>query len=180
MSLTLVLGCMYSGKSTELMRQIKREKIISDKYLIISSKLDTRYGINKIISHDHESFPCISVSNLSEISDSEIKNNDKIFIEEGHFFDDLVEYVSKWVDEYKKEVIVFGLSGDFERKPFKNISELISMADSVKMLKSLCSICNDGTEAIFSKRLSVSKEKIEVGSHDVYIPVCRECYLKPK
>lgn len=178
MSLHIIFGPMYSGKSTELIRRVKRDKIINVNILIINSSLDTRYGKDHIVTHDNDKIECIQVDNLSDISSSLIRDVQKIYIEESHFFNDLVEYVKYWTDKCEKDVIVFGLNGDASRKPFKNMSDLIPLADEIHFLKSYCEICKDSTEAIFSKKISlIDCEQIDVGGHDKYIPVCRKHYL---
>jgi thymidine kinase len=100
-----------------------------------------------------------------------------ILINEGQFFPDLYDFVNELLKADKK-VYVCGLDGDFERKKFGNILDLIPLCDKVRKLTSLCSICKDGTPAIFSMRLTEEKEQTIVGS-DNYIPVCRKCYKSP-
>lgn len=181
MSLHLVIGPMFSGKSTEMIRQIRRKKVIveSDKILVINSNLDKRYSKESyIVNHDKEKEPCICVGELREINEELISKAETIFIEEGQFFLDLYDLVKHWVDNLEKEVIVFGLDGDFKRKPFEQILSLIPLCDTVKRLTSLCHYCHDGTTAIFSLRTSKDKSKISVGSADSYLPVCRKCYIK--
>lgn len=180
MSLHLFIGPMFSGKSTEMIRQIRRERIISPKLLVVSSKLDTRYSAEDyVINHDLDREPCLSVMKLAEITDEQIKGADTIFLEEAQFFEDLLEMVRQWVDKEKKKVIVFGLDGDSERRPFGQVLQLIPLCDSVTRLTSLCEICKDGTPGLFSKRLVADRTTIHVGSHEVYIPVCRKCFLDP-
>jgi thymidine kinase len=97
-----------------------------------------------------------------------------ILINEGQFFPDLEEFVKKILLNDKK-VYICGLDGDFERKKFGQILDLIPLCDKVTKLTSLCSICKNGTPGIFSKRITSEKEQTVVGS-DNYIPVCRKCY----
>ena len=97
--------------------------------------------------------------------------------EEAQFFKDLYEFVKELVDEYNKNVIVVGLDGDSDRKNFGDIHKLLPICDDIVKLKAYCSICRNGVRAIFSKRISDSKEKILVGSERDYIAVCRKCYL---
>jgi thymidine kinase len=101
---------------------------------------------------------------------------DVILINEGQFFSDLYETVQDMLN-YEKKVYVCGLDGDFERKKFGSILDLIPFCDKITKLTSLCSICRDGTAAIFSMRLTDEKEQTVVGSTN-YIPVCRKCYNK--
>ena len=101
-------------------------------------------------------------------------NSDVILINEGQFFEDLCEVVTQMLD-LKKRVYICGLDGDFERKKFGQILDLIPMCDKVTKLTSLCSLCKNGTKGIFSMRLTNEKTQTLVGS-DNYIPVCRNCY----
>jgi thymidine kinase len=101
---------------------------------------------------------------------------DTVFIDEAQFFVDLYEFVKIAVEEHHKNVVVIGLDGDSNREHFGQIHKLIPLCDDVVKLKALCSKCKDGTPGIFSKKLSNSSTKIEVGS-SCYIAVCRKCYL---
>ena len=180
MSLQLIIGCMYSGKSSELIRQTKRLQTIHKSYIIYNSHFDKRYGSNNICTHDQFSIQCqVSENLLPEISTQGFINSVYIFIEEAQFFTDLYEFVKLSVDTYNKHVIVFGLDGDSDRNNFGQIHQLIPLADDITKLKALCNICNDGTLGIFSKKINTQIDaQIDVGSINKYIAVCRKCYLK--
>jgi thymidine kinase len=105
-----------------------------------------------------------------------LRKSDVILINEGQFFPDLYEVVVDML-KYNKKIYISGLDGDFERKKFGSILDLIPLCDNVKKLKSLCSLCKNGTPGIFSMRLTQEKEQTVVGSSN-YIPVCRNCYEK--
>jgi thymidine kinase len=107
-----------------------------------------------------------------------IQQYDSFFIDEGQFFSDLYDCVLKLVDVHHKHVVVSGLDGDSLRNPFGEILFLIPYADKVKKLSSLCKLCNDGTVAIFTKRLIPHNEQIQVGGSEIYIPLCRKHYLE--
>jgi thymidine kinase len=116
-----------------------------------------------------------SNSILQRMDDSlKLINADVIIINEGQFFDDLLPAVEHMLQDNKK-IYVGGLDGDFERKKFGQILDLIPLCDKVTKMTSLCGICKNGTPGIFSKRISLEKEQTVVGS-DNYIPVCRPCY----
>ena len=175
MSLDLYIGCMYSGKTSRLIAEYRKWRKINKQILCINYEKDTRYSEEaKIVSHDKEEMGKDSVQMavdcLREVKD--VHKYDIIMINEGQFFVDLIEYCRKWCDEYNKHVIVCGLDGDFQREPIGDINKLISIADNITKLKALCEICNDGTEGIFSKRLSKNTKKIEIGTG--YIAVCRK------
>lgn len=176
--ISLYLGCMYSGKTSELIRECRRCLTIDKKILAINYALDNRYfGDNFIASHNLEKIACIKVDKLADITDNDINNVEYIFIDEAQFFPDLKQYVLKWCEEYNKNIIIIGLSGDFMRKPFGQILELIPICDKIVKLNALCSFCKNGTEALFTHRLSGGNEQVVIGNNN-YVPVCRKHYLE--
>lgn len=182
--LEIIMGCMYSGKSTEVIRRIKRLKTLKKNVMVINNSLDTRYTNGEmgfIATHNKECEPCISADKLLNlIKTQSYRDADVIIVEEAQFFNDLYDFVVESVDTYSKHVIVSGLDGDSERKPFGDILRLIPHAEKVSKLSALCLECNDGTEAFFSKRLIYEdmSSQISVGSNDKYIAVCRKHFLK--
>lgn len=178
--LELIIGPMYSGKSTELLKNINVYKFLEKKMIAINHKINNRYGTIGISTHNNEIYDnCIIVDKLSDFEKNEqFKDTEIIIIEELQFFEDAFETITKWCDIYHKKVIAAGLDGDFERKPFGDVLKLIPHANSLKKLNALCSKCKNGTEACFSKRITESKDKTLVGSIDVYIAVCRKHYLE--
>lgn len=185
--LELILGPMFSGKTSQLTELYKQCNFCSIRVIVINHTIDNRYTdeTNVMVTHDKLKVPCIKTSLLSDIwyereneySDV-IHNSEVILINEGQFFEDLYEVVYDMVQN-KKVVYVCGLDGDFERKKFGKILDLIPICDKVTKLTSLCSLCKNGTKGIFSLRLTNEHEQIKVGSDD-YIPVCRSCYDKNK
>ena len=175
MSLKLILGCMYSGKTTEIIRIVNSLKHINEIPIIIKPKIDDRYSVDKISTHNKQEYNCLTLNSLEDLVNI---NENYIIIEEAQFFTNLYEFVKKIVDEYNKNVIVVGLDGDSDRKNFGDIHKLLPICDDIVKLKAYCSICKDGTIGIFSKRISDKKNQILVGSDGDYIAVCRKCYLK--
>ena len=175
MSLKLILGCMYSGKTTEIIRIVNSLKHINETPIIIKPKIDDRYSIDKISTHNKQEYNCLTLNSLDDFVNI---NENYIIIEEAQFFTNLYDFVLKQVDEYNKNVIVVGLDGDSDRKNFGDIHKLLPLCDDIVKLKAYCSICKDGTIGIFSKRISDKKNQILVGSDGDYIAVCRKCYLK--
>ncbi len=175
--LTVILGCMFAQKTTELLRHIRRSRSIGFNVLVINYKHDVRYGTDVIASHDRDTVPARAIESLAEIGD--ISGYDVIVIDEGQFYPDLVAKVTEWVDiNDKLQVIVSGLDGDAQRRPFGQILELIPHAESVIRLSSYCAVCRDGTSAHFSKKIAGSSDTVEIGSGDKYIPVCRRHWLQ--
>jgi thymidine kinase len=172
--LELYIGPMFSGKTTELIRQIRLLKIINKKILIVKPIIDNRYDENKIVSHNMDGENCIIVNKLNEISNDTIKLNDVIIIDEGHFFDDLKENISYWLNNNNIHIIIGGLDGDYKMNKIGQILELIPIADKCIKLNSICLLCNDGTKAPFTLRKIKSSEQICIGGNDIYISVCRK------
>ena len=177
-NIKIVLGCMFSGKTTDVIMECKKWFSINKNALCINYMDDVRYGTDdNLYSHDKEKIKCIKVFKLKEVSDEIIKASDIILINEGQFFEDLIEYTVEWCEKYGKNIIVSGLDGDYLRKPFGKILDLIPYCNSVIKLKAFCSICKDGTHAHFTARLSNEKDQIIIGTSN-YIAVCRKHYLE--
>ena len=188
--LEIILGSMYSSKSTRLVEIYKQCKFCNIPVSIINHTIDKRYHDTMLSTHDKVMAPCLQANKLSDIwtnsgfiesgnqsdkyANKLLRSSDVILINEGQFFPDLYEVVVDMLDNNKK-VYVCGLDGDFERKKFGTILDLIPLCDKVNKLTSLCSLCRDGTPGIFSMRLTTETEQTVVGS-DNYIPVCRKCY----
>jgi thymidine kinase len=180
--LEIIMGCMASGKSTEVVRKYRRylQTYTASQIALISHSTDTRYGDQVIATHDQTKIPCLCVSCLNDIMEDKnkkISDWEVIIIEEAQFFPDLKIFVKNAVDKYHKKVIVVGLDGDFERKPFGDILELIPMADEYRKMKAICYYCKDETEAIFTKRVTDSNQQKLVGTLNEYKPVCRYHFL---
>jgi len=176
MSLELILGPMFAGKSSAILQIVNRHKSIGHRVMIISHSIDARYSKNNfIVNHDGSKIPCYKTNNLEKyILTEEFAECQIIIIEEGQFFKDLYNFVSKAVDTYKKNVIVVGLDGDADRKPFGQILELIPICDTVEKLTALCATCADGTPALFTYCKKEKNEQVCVGGSDMYMPLCRK------
>ena len=171
--LELFIGPMFSGKTSRLVDIYKQCQFCNIPVSVVNHSIDTRYHDTMLSTHDKVMIPCIKTNCITDILDV-LTNSQVIIINEGQFFDDLYTTVVSLLSQGKK-IYVGGLDGDFERKKFGQILDLIPMCDKVTKLTSLCSICKNGTPGIFSKRLTMETEQTIVGS-DIYIPVCRTCY----
>ena len=174
--LEIILGPMFSGKTTKILDIYKQCKFCNIPVSIINHSSDTRYHDTMISSHDQLFAPCFQTVLLNDLwkTNVAIRSSDVILINEGQFFGDLYNVVNDML-KHKKKVYICGLDGDFERKKFGQILDLIPMCDKVTKLTSLCSKCKDGTTAIFSTRLTCETDQTVVGSSN-YIPTCRKCY----
>lgn len=183
MSLELILGPMFSGKTTRLMQMYHIHSFIHpDQIAVVNYWEDQRYTNNEVesipslYSHNQTKIPCCSLQNLKQLqNDPSYYLYRVILINEAQFFDDLKEFVIDAVEIHHKKVILFGLDGDYMRRPFTNLLELIPYCDSVEKLKALCCRCRDGTEASFTHRLVDSTELKLMGASDKYESLCRKC-----
>jgi thymidine kinase len=114
------------------------------------------------------------------VNDSDFMGSKIILIDEAQFFPDLLEFVLLAVETFKKEVILFGLDGDADRKPFGQLLECIPLADEVIKLKAFCKLCGDGTEALFTFCQKEKTTQICVGGPETYMPLCRKHYCEMK
>ena len=174
----LILGCMYSGKTTEMVRKINMYKTLNKPMVIYTHAMDTRYAESgKISTHDNTILQAIPKTHLSDIFETlSYQTAEMIFIEEAQFFPDLFDTVVRAANEHNKTLIISGLDGDYLLQPFEQIIRLIPHAESVIKLNALCRKCGDGTPASFSKRIVSSVERQLVGSNGIYEAVCRKHY----
>lgn len=169
----VIAGSMFSGKTEELIRRLKRAKIARQKVEIFKPVIDIRYSVNEVVSHDENSIQSTPVENSSNILLLS-GNVDVIGIDEAQFFDKgLVEVVIKLAN-LGIRVIVAGLDMDFKGKPFGPIPELMAIADHVDKVHAICVKC--GNIAQFSHRLSKKEQIVLLGEKDVYEPLCRSCF----
>lgn len=178
MSLEVVVGPMFSGKTSYVYSIVKRYRSVGVSVVVIKPTSDNRYSIlPEIVTHDGVRFECILTNkNLMEL-DHEFTKARVIIIEEAQFFDDLELFVRCMVENFHKDMIIVGLDGDYNRKPFGQILQCIPLADKVTKLSALCSRCCDGTPALFSHRKVDEGGQVLVGGADKYEPLCRACYL---
>lgn len=181
-SLELIIGPMYAGKSTELIKKIKIYEILEKNILIVNHTINDRYGSKGISTHDKVT--CENSINIKSLNELE-KNYNELFIkseiiiiEELQFFNDAFVKITEWLDKYDKKIIAAGLISDFARKPFGDVLSLIPHAEDIIKLTALCKKCKDGTKACFTKRTINNDNKIIVGSCECYEAVCRKHYLE--
>lgn len=172
--LELCIGPMFAGKTTHLLQIIEQLKANEIEFVVIKPIIDKRYSDSEIVSHDKISYPCISVHNLCDVSDNDIRQH--ILIEEGQFFMDLHDMTQQWLEQ-GKNIYIAGLNGDSNMKPFGDICKLIPFADKIIHKHA---ICECGEPASFTSRLSSNsnrnKMQILIGGNDVYKPTCRACH----
>jgi len=176
--LDIIIGPMFAGKSTELIKRIRQLAVLNKKYISIKPIIDKRYSEKQIVSHNNDRILCSSFDTINEfMTQINVNNYDTIFIEEAQFFPDLKDGILILVENCNCNVVIVGLDGDSNRNKFGQILDLIPYCDTCTKISALCKKCNDGTPAIFSHRNNNSKKQIEVGVAD-YDALCRKHYLE--
>lgn len=174
--LKIYTGPMYAGKSTVVTNIYKQAVANNIKIVVLTHKSETRYSVDQLSTHNKQHIPCYKYSKISEfIADKcdEIRLADIILIDEAQFFEDLLEVV-QLVDLFKKRVYVFGLVGDFKRKKFGHIADLLVHCDDIENLSDKCHLCTN--RSVFSSRTIKNDSQILIGSIESYQSLCRECY----
>ena len=170
----LILGPMFSGKSTRLIGLIRKYTYKAKKTIMIKFFADKRYTEkSEVVTHDLLKYDSIDCKNLGDHFEK-IKNYDVIGIDEGQFFPDLVEICEK-LALMKKTVIIAALNGDFRMEPFPVVAKIISKADKIKLLKAYCFNCHK--DAHYTLRIVQSNETVLIGAGEAYKPACRECHI---
>ncbi|MFP3860426.1 MAG: thymidine kinase [Bacteroidales bacterium] len=173
----VITGSMFSGKTEELIRRLRRAKYASLKTEIFKPMIDTRYSEEDVVSHDENAIPSTPVETAGNIL--LLANNvDAIGIDEAQFFDEgLVEVCNKLANSGIR-VIVTGLDMDFQGKPFGPIPKLMATAEQVTKVHAICLRC--GSLAQYSHRKTKSKKLVLLGEEDEYEPLCRACFNKAR
>ncbi|KAL6281913.1 hypothetical protein ACE6H2_012842 [Prunus campanulata] len=175
----VIVGPMFAGKTTTLLRKVQSERGDGRNVAIIKSSKDTRYGLDSIVTHDGVKMPCWALTHLSafkqKLSPDAYDQLDVIGIDEAQFFDDLYDFCSEAADHDGKKVIVAGLDGDYLRRSFGSVLDIIPLADSVTKLTSRCELC--GKRAFFTLRKTEEMQTELIGGAEVYMPVCRQHYV---
>lgn len=175
--LEMIIGPMFSGKTTELINKIREFKENNKKLLILKSKIDDRYTLDKIVSHSFEMEDCVIIAKLEEIEDNIINQYEIVIIDEAQFIPDLKKMITRWVDNYPIHFIIAGLDGDYQRNPIGDILSLISHADIIHKYTSKCNLCKNDTSALFTFRMINLSDTILVGGRESYMPLCRDHYI---
>ena len=170
----LILGPMFSGKSTRLIELMRKYVYKAKKTIMVKYYADQRYSEkSEVVTHDLIKYDSINCKLLRNSFDT-LKQYDVIGIDEGQFFADLVE-VCEELALMGKIVLIAALNGDFRMEPFPVIQRIISKSDKIKLLKAYCFNCHK--DAKFSLRIVQSNEKILIVSGEAYKPACRECHV---
>ncbi|AAM23444.1 thymidine kinase [Caldanaerobacter subterraneus subsp. tengcongensis MB4] len=180
----VIVGPMFSGKSEELIRRIRRAQIAKQKVQVFKPAIDDRYSIDKVVSHNGSSINAISVTKASEILDLLEEDTQVVAIDEIQFFDHSLVDVVREIADMGKRVICAGLDMDFRGEPFGVTPDIMAIAESVDKLTAICVKC--GNPATRTQRLINGKPAkyddpiILVGAHETYEARCRKCHEVPR
>lgn len=179
MSLDIIIGPMFSGKSSRILDIASRYAAIGTEVFIIKHASDRRYAYSEdnIVTHDGRKAVCAEAWDLHQsVLQSRIEDYNVIIVEEAQFFTHLVPFVEYVVDTLHKKLYLVGLDGDSNRRKFGEILDCIPLADRVERITAMCKKCANGTPGIFSHRRSNGNEQVLIGGSDCYETLCRECY----
>jgi thymidine kinase len=169
----VICGSMFSGKTEELIRRLKRAKIARLKVEIFKPKIDVRYDETNVVSHDSNFIHSTPVESASQIL-LMVNDVDVIGIDEAQFFDDQLPSVCQALADRGTRVIVAGLDMDYLGKPFGPLPHLLSIAEYVTKVHAICITC--GNLANYSHRTVSNSSRILLGEQESYVPLCRACY----
>ncbi len=173
----VITGCMFSGKTEELIKRLRRAEIAKQTVKIFKPKIDTRFSNSDIVSHSEQSLPSILIEHIKEVlkysEDAEV-----IGIDEAQFFsEDIVEVCNRLADEGKR-VIVAGLDMDYRGVPFDPMPQLLAVAEYITKSLAICVVC--GNPADRTQRKTASAERVIVGASEIYEARCRKCHYIPE
>ena len=169
----VICGSMFSGKTEELIRRLRRAQIADQKVEIFKPKIDIRYDESNVVSHNMNSIPSTTISNSWELIDL-IKSPEVVGIDEAQFLDDHLPDVCQQLAKNGIRVIVAGLDMDFRGKPFGPIPNLLAVAEYITKVHAICQHC--GNLATHSYRLTSLEETLVLGAKENYEARCRTCF----
>lgn len=171
----MICGSMFSGKTEELIRRMKRAMFARQKVEIFKPAMDTRYSNEDVVSHEGNSIPSTPIDSSASIL-LMAQGNDVIGIDEAQFFDEHIVEICNQLANQGIRVIVAGLDLDFKGEPFGPMPQLLAIADEVSKVHAICVRC--GALAYVSHRLVNVEKQVLLGEKMEYEPLCRDCYRK--
>ena len=172
--LRVICGPMFSGKTKTLIRVINEYRDTGRQVFVFKPSFDDRFADNEVISHDKDTVQALPIKKPVEILDYHL-NADVIAIDEIQFFDDSIVDVCQKIAQKGKTIIVSGLDLDYKARPFGPMPNMLSIADEIIKLNSVCTFCSG--HARFSHRISTESDIVVLGEKDKYVPLCRSCYV---
>lgn len=172
----VICGCMFSGKTEELIRRIRRAQIAKLNVSIFKPRIDTRYSADHIVSHNEQTLISHPVEDASEIL-AQAKQAQVVGIDEGQFFKNNLVEVCETLANDGKRVIVAGLDQDYRGKPFDPMPQLLAVAEYISKTLAICVVC--GNPADRTQRKTPQQDRVLVGARDIYEARCRRCFEPP-
>ncbi|MBN2694596.1 thymidine kinase [bacterium] len=170
-TIEVITGGMFSGKTEELIRRVKRAQIAKQKLIVFKPAIDTRYDDNDVVSHSKSYFQAYPLQKIEDINSYNLDDIEVVAIDEAQFFGKEIVKVCESLAEQGKRVIVAGLDLDYMGRPFGSIPDLLAVAEHVTKTQAICTIC--GNPASRSQRIIASNELVVLGSDAQYEPRCR-------
>jgi thymidine kinase len=172
----VIAGCMFSGKTEELIRRLRRAQIAKQNVKIFKPKIDTRYSTTAIVSHSDQFLPSLLISDIKEVLEHSASAH-VIGIDEAQFFsNDIIDVCNKLANDGKR-IIVAGLDQDYRGVPFEPMPHLLAIAEYITKTLAICVVC--GNPADKTQRKTKSSERVIVGASDIYEARCRKCHYIP-
>ncbi len=170
----VIAGSMFSGKTEELIRRLRRAQIARQKVQIFKPRLDNRYGEGHIISHSEMRIPSDEISASADLLTLVHEDTEVVGVDEGQFFNLELPAVCNTLADRGKRVIVAGLDQDYLGKPFEPMPQLLAIAEYITKTLAICMVC--GNPANHTQRLVASSERVLVGAQGTYEARCRHCF----
>jgi len=171
----VIAGSMFSGKSEELIRRLRRAKIARQKVQVFKPLIDSRFSDNHIVSHSEMRHESSNIHSAAEIRDKTEPDTEVVGIDEGQFFDEELVNVANELAARGVRVIIAGLDQDYTGKPFEPMPQLLAIAEYITKTHAICMKC--GQPANYSQRTFESEERVAVGAADKYEARCRACFV---
>ena len=173
----VITGCMFSGKTEEMIRRLRRAEIAKQKVKIFKPRIDNRYSSSSIVSHNDQSLPSILISDINEVrklsGDAQV-----IAIDEAQFFSADIVQICNELALKGKRVIIAGLDQDYRGVPFEPVPQLLAIAEYITKQLAICVVC--GNPADKTQRKIMESERVIVGAANIYEARCRRCHYIPE
>jgi thymidine kinase len=173
-TIEVIVGSMFSGKSEELIRRLRRAQIARQKVQIFKPSIDARYSETHIVSHSDMKIESVAVSTARDIVAALEPDTEVVGIDEGQFFDQELVSVANELANQGRRVVIAGLDMDYLGRPFEPMPLLMAIAEDVSKTRAVCIQC--GSPATYTQRLIASRERVVVGAADAYEARCRACF----
>ena len=170
----VITGSMFSGKSEELIRRVRRAEIARQRVQVFKPQVDTRFAEDFVVSHSDIRFAAENVGSARELLDAVRPDTEVVAVDEGQFFDAELPMILSTLADQGKRVIVAGLDQDYLGKPFEPMPQLLAIAEYITKTLAICMVC--GNPANHTQRLVASRDRVLLGAGGMYEARCRHCF----